>query len=108
MGYRLHYAKHFDPQWQGGLFNHDSEKWSELFYAKFNENGWINDEGDQCEVYRADLESYIAELAKLKPNAKNEFFAGADGASYTNKELATELQEILNGSEDEYIRMEWF
>lgn len=103
MGYRLHYAKTYHVDWQGGAFNHDTQEWSELFYAKFNDNGWITEDESQCEVWGEDMRKYIAELAKLKPKAKNEFFT-----EYTNEEVSQELTEIVEGCQDEYIRLEWF
>ena len=102
MGYRLHYAPTYHIDWQGGMFNHESQEWSSLFNAKFYENGWISDDESQCEVWGEDLRSYIQELLK-HPRTKNEFFP-----EWKNKDVAQELKEIVEGSKDEYIRLEWF
>lgn len=104
MGYRLHYAQHYAPKWEGGYFNWKSEEFAQLFHDKFEENGWINDAEDEAEVYRPDVEKYIQELLK-KPQEINEYFDGDEG--YTNTEVAEAFTEILK-SDDDNIRLEWF
>lgn len=100
MGHRLHFAQHFDPKWEGGMFNRDQNQWDELFYAKFWENGWY-DESNAYEVYRDDVKAYIEEI-RVSPEVKNEFIV-----DYTNEQVADNLEEILT-SDDDNIRIEWF
>ena len=38
MGYRLHYAQHYAPQWEGGYFNWASDKFAEMVRGEFGEN----------------------------------------------------------------------
>lgn len=109
MGYRLHYAQHYDPKWEGGYFNWDQEKWHNLFMAKFYDNGWTNEENTEYEVERDDVKAYIKELHDEDPNKKNEFFPDTDGpdSGYTNEQVVEILEEILT-SDDDSIRIEWF
>lgn len=103
MGYRLHYAKHFAPDWQGGYFSGgEVDAFERLYYSRFAENGWMNEHEDQCEIDRDDIARYILHLKKLKPENKNYYMK-----DYTNAEFIEIMEDLLN-SEDEMIRMEWF
>ncbi len=110
MGMRLHYAQHYAPQWEGGYFNWDADKWDALFRAKFRDNGWSNEDETEYEVDRQDILAYIEELHDEKPEAKNEFFHDDEGepnSGYTNEQIVQILEEILT-SEDDTIRLEFF
>ena len=110
MGMRLHFAQHYDPQWQGGYFNWGGEQWDELFYAKFEENGWRSEDESYYEIQREDVKEYIADLKKLPGDDKNEFFPDEEGHSnsgYTNDQIIYILEEILT-SDDDNIRLEFF
>lgn len=109
MGYRLHYAKHYAPQWEGGYFNWKVEQWDNLFFEKFYQNGWKAENADEYEAQRSDIEAYIKELKELKPSDANEFFPGHNADNrYTNKEVIEVLEQILERCEDDSIHMEWF
>lgn len=110
MGYRVHYAQHYAPEWKGGYFNWNIEQWNDLFFARFSEGGWKDEHSDIYEVFRGDVEAYVKELKELKPEDKNEYFpdvAGEPNSGYTNQEIINILEEILT-SDDEYIRLECF
>ena len=110
MGYRLHFAKHYAPKWEGGYFNWDLEKWQDLFYSKFYENGWKSEYEDIYEVDRKDVQDYIDEIKELFPEDKNEFFPDEKDekdSGYTNKQIIEILEDILT-SEDDLIRLECF
>lgn len=102
MGYRLHYAQHYAPEWRGGYFNWGADKFAELFNDKFDESGWHSDNDDEFEIDRSDIENYLKELDALPAEDTHEYFS-----DYTNKEVADVFREILQ-SEDAVIRLEWF
>lgn len=111
MGYRLHYAQRYAPEWEGGYFNWDMDKWEDLFFARFNENGWKDENSDIFEVFRGDLEEYIKEI-EGNPEDFNEFFPNDDSDKqqpngYTNAQIIEVLREILT-SDDDNIRLECF
>lgn len=108
MGYRLHFAQHYAPEFKGGAFNQRSEEWNDLFFAKFDENGWTNDENSEFEVLRSDVTAYIEELKKLPQDDTNEYFPkhGSE-TKYSNKDVIGILEDILT-SDDDTIRLEWF
>jgi hypothetical protein len=101
MGYRLHYAQHYNPNWQGGFFGGMPNEWDALFHAKLEEDGWKAEYSDEYEVSRDVLYKYIETLHD-NPDEKNEFFK-----ELTNKEVMDILSEFMK-SDDEYIRIEWF
>lgn len=101
MGYRLHFARCYKPDWEGGFFNGDYDGWLNLFSDKFIANGWANESEDQFEVWRDDIDDYI-ESIKDSPQDKNEYFE-----DYTNEQIVGIMKQCLV-SYDEFIRMEWF
>lgn len=104
MGYRLHYAKHYDPDWRGGFFSgEDASQFENLYFDKFSGNGWSSENEDIFEIDRIDMKVYADSLKKLDPSRKNKYMT-----DYTNAELAQILEDILEGTEDEIIRIEWF
>lgn len=112
MGYRLHYAQHYHPSWQGGYFNWDIDKWEDLFCEKFYPNGWRSENEDMYEVQRIDVQKYVDELKKLPAEDFNEFFPNdftdkQQPNGYTNKQVIEILEEILL-SDDDTIRLECF
>lgn len=104
MGYRLHYAQHFEPNWQGGYFNWKSNLFADLVRAEF-ETAWYNDDESEFELERDDIVAYVKKLGK-NPNAKNKFLSNTDDP-VTNKEMIEVFNEILK-SDDNSIRLEWF
>lgn len=110
MGMRLHYAQHYAPEWKGGYFNWDSERWDDLFHSKFYENGWAKEDMSEYEVFRGDIKDYIKEIRRLPADDFNEFFPNDDKYQtngYTNEQVIEVLEELLL-SDDEHIRLEWF
>jgi hypothetical protein len=108
MGYRLYYAQHYDPDWQGGYFNRDFDAWERLFDEKFAENGWHAENADIFEVSRADLQGYVNDLKELPASDQNEFFGNEKDPSegYTNEQIIEILEEILT-SDDDTIHIEF-
>lgn len=107
MGYRLHYAQHYEPKWEGGYFNWKSEEFAQLVYTEFEASFWLNEDNSGCELERADIEKYIEKLLK-DPNSVNPYFDSVSIEDcYTNKEVAEAFTEILK-SDDNTIHMEWF
>jgi hypothetical protein len=103
LGYRLHFAKHFEVNWQGGFFSSDSVlPFEQLYYDKFYENGWKEEYADVFEVDRTDLTAYVKHLSTLKPKGKNKYFK-----EDTNEQIIGVFEEVLT-SDDDVIRLEWF
>lgn len=114
MGYRLHYAKQFKVEWDGGYFSGgDVDKVAELLMENC-ETFHSDENSDIWEVDKEELKEYIEQLKKTKMTSTNKYFdeSGKDMATegYTNGDLVEILTEILEGSEpsESYIRMEWF
>lgn len=102
MGYYLHYAKHYAPDWETALGNVDA--WSNLYFEKFRDedDSWNNDEDSEFEVSKDSFKKYIKELL-ASPDDVNEFYTDT-----TNAELAADLQNIVDGCQDEVVHMECF
>jgi hypothetical protein len=110
MGYRLYFAQHFNPDWKGGFLNRDFDKWDVLFYEKFSDNGYKDEDSSIYDIERKDVENYIEELKTLPSNDKNKFFQDDDDepdSGYTNAQVIEILETILT-SDDDTIRIEWF
>lgn len=102
MGARLHYAQHFDPDWQGGFFNRDQQAWDNLFEDKFVENGWRDGKNTaHYAVDRNDLVDYLASL-DLERDVHNEYFE-----DYTNEQVIDLLTQVLT-SDDDLIHVSWY
>lgn len=103
MGYRLHFASKYQVEYGGGAFSHNSYEFAELARAELDA-AFEDEDGSWYEIMPDVLKEYITKLLK-KPGTKNEYLT-----DYTNKEVAQELQEILDGYDksNDYIRLEWF
>ena len=105
MGYRLHYAQSYQPQWKGGYFNWQSDCFASLVRSEFEQNYWMNEDETACELGRKDIHKYIKKLLN-NPDQPNKYFEGQTDQP-TNKEVAEVFSLILQ-SDDETIHMEWF
>lgn len=106
MGYRLHYAKTYKVEWDGGFFSGDDvEKIDRLLRDHCEESFWTDEYSDIWEVGKKELKQLIAKLRAGKIALGQEYNIGESGA-----ELADIFQTILDGSEpsEDYIRIEWF
>lgn len=106
MGYRLHYAQHYDPAWEGGFFNRDLDKWDNLFHERFEFNGWKEEGQDDYQVLRADVQDYVNELQGKDPEAFNQYFTNDDADKdqpngYTNAQIIEVLESILTSDDDD-------
>lgn len=102
MGIRLHYAKHYEPEWSGGYFNWEHERFDELVEKEFTNYCNQSDDGSIIEIHRRDISQYVDRLSKLDQTAMHDIFI-----DMTNEQIKHIMEEILT-SEDDYIRMEWF
>lgn len=103
MGARLHYAQHFDPDWQGGFFNRDLDAWDKLYEDKFVENGWRDENNlSHYAVARHDLVDYLSQLEYDGVGEMNEYFT-----DYTNQQVIDLLTQVLT-SDDDLIHVSWY
>jgi hypothetical protein len=105
MGYRLHYAKKYQVEWDGGYFNWQTDAFSKFVADKFSDSGWFSEDEASAELDKVDIEAYIEALEKLKPERNNKYFSG-----YTNVQVWQVFTEILNNSDpdNESVRLEWY
>ena len=104
MGYRLHYAKKYQIEWDGGFLGRYSQEWDKFIENVFNDY-WVDENQIEYAINKQELKDYIDFIEELGLERKNEYFD-----EYTNREIAEILTEILLNAdnENEYIRLSWY
>lgn len=114
MGYRLHYAKKYQVEWDGGYFTgSELDQVAAMFRGEL-ESFHEDDRADIWELNKEELKQYIKKLRSFPPADANAYFdeEGRDvqAQGYTNQDMIEILTEVLENSEptEDYIRIEWF
>jgi hypothetical protein len=104
MGYRVHWAKKYIVEYEGGYFSWQSYEFNQMVMDE-ELSCWIAEDGDNSELEPEAVKDYIKKLRKLKPEADHKYLS-----ENTNKEVADILQEMLNSYDKEngYIKIDWF
>ena len=118
MGYRLHFAKQFKVDWDGGYFSGSELDTVAEMFRKELESFWTDEHSDIWEINKEELEGYISKLKSYPPAAANSYFKTDEVGEkrdvatygYTNQDMIEILEHMLKNSEpnEDYIRIEWF
>lgn len=103
MGHRLHYAKTYTVEYDGGYFNWQTEEWSELLSAEFD---LYTDESDSdIELDPEQLKRYLDKLEQRPADEPSLYFNDC-----TNHDEYEALKEIYDGYDhnNDYINLVWF
>lgn len=104
MGYRLHYAKKYTVEYDGGSFNWQSDQFSNLVADHMPES-YANEDREEVELNPKELQAYIDTLAALPQDQPSRYFS-----EYTVGKEREALQEVLDGYDksNDYIYLTWF
>lgn len=119
MGYRLHFAKTYKVEWDGGYFsNGELDQVEEMFRTELDGGFFAEEYSNSWEINKDELKAYISALKGLPPADPNKYFKTDEYGSkrdvtaygYTNQDMIEILEDMLKNSEpdEDYIRIEWF
>ena len=107
MGYRLHYARKYDGDYDGGYFNNRVDEFDEMAINELD-CYWTDEDNSEYEIEVDKIKEYITRLEKLPQDEPNEYFI--DDEPYTNGEVVKILKEMIAGydKQHDFIRFSWF
>lgn len=117
MGCRLHHAKKYKIEWEGGWFNWSAEQFREILSA-LEVHVWdATNQEDDYGAFEISLDEWKELGSKLASVSKGEYDHAVLGDDYTGEEYLITWRQFIDwfkavdaeyDKDNDYIRFEWF